>query len=159
MKLLPARRDCRVGDEGIKVVQPTVPPMDTGRPLVLVIDDDEIMREGTVAVLEAEGYEAIGARTGDAALALLRTGTVKPSLILLDFMMPGMTGWQFRAEQMEDAALASIPVIFLSAFHNTLQALQCGPLRAAATLEKPVEAHYLLALVNQLCPPREPSAA
>ena len=133
--------------------------MATGPPLILVVDDDEFMRDATVAVLEAEGYPVMAARTATEAIALLRAGAVKPSLILLDFMMPGMTGADFRAAQLQDVALATIPVIFLSAFPNTLDALQSGPLRAAAVLEKPVDARDLLALVGRWCPPPEPSAA
>src|SRR5437868_4807326 len=91
-------------------------PVTTGRSPILAVDDDEFVRGATVAVLEADGYEAVGARSATQALALLRAGAFKPSLILLDFMMPGMTGGDFRAAQLGDAALASIPVVFVSAF-------------------------------------------
>lgn len=73
-------------------------------------------------------------------------------------MMPGMTDGEFRAAQLRDKALATIPVVFVSAFPHTLDTLQTGPLRAAAILEKPVDARHLLALVGRLCRPPEPSA-
>jgi CheY-like chemotaxis protein len=122
----------------------------TERHLILVVDDDEFMRDGIIAVLEAEGYAAIGARTGSQALALLRAGPGRPSLILLDFMMPSMTGAEFRAAQLQDARLADIPVVFLTAFPHTLDALQSGRLCAAAALRKPVDPRRLLALVRQV---------
>jgi CheY-like chemotaxis protein len=131
----------------------------TGRSLILVVDDDEFMRGAMVAVLEADGYAVISAWTAAQALDRLRTGAIKPSLILLDFMMPGMTGADFRAAQLEDTALATIPVVFVSAFPHTLDALQSGPLRAVAVLQKPVDARDLLAVVGRSCHSPEPPAA
>jgi len=130
----------------------------TERHLILVVDDDEFMRDGMVGVLEAAGYAAVGAGTGGEALALLRTATVKPSLILLDLMMPGMAGWDFRTAQLRDSELAPVPVVFVSAYHHTLQGLRQGPLRPAATLEKPVDARNLLAVVERFCRDRVPTA-
>ena len=132
--------------------------MATSRQLILVVDDDETMRDAMVAVLQVAGYRVIGVRTAMQALDLLREGAVTPSLILLDFMMPGMTGGDFRAAQLQDVSLATIPVVFVSALTRTLDALQCGPLRAAGTLEKPLDAHDLLTLVGRLCPPRQRSS-
>ena len=128
--------------------------------MILVVDDDETMRDAMVAVLESAGYEVIAARTATQALSLLRSGAAKPALMLLDLVMPGMSGVQFRAAQLQDGALATIPVIFVSAFSNTLEALQSGgQLHAAAVLGKPVDARDLLAVVGRLCPPPEPSVA
>src|SRR5262249_50000069 len=122
----------------------------TRRPLVLVIEDDEDVRAGMAAVLEAGGYESVTVESANRALPFLRQATVKPSVILLDLVMPGMSGGQFRAEQMHDPALATIPVIFVSGCRHTLHDLQRGALRAAAMLEKPVDSSRLLALVRQL---------
>lgn len=114
---------------------------------VLVIDDDDDLREGVVGVIESAGYPAAGARTGREAFALLRGGALRPAVILLDLMMPGMTGWQFRAEQMADPELASIPVIFVSAYPNTLSVIEHGRLRGAAVMGKPVDFDRLLRLL------------
>lgn len=147
-------RDSQVA--GVQVREPSAGStgLATKRALILIVDDDEFLRDATVALLQVAGYAVIGTRTAMQALALLRSGTVKPALILLDFMMPGMNGADFRAAQLQDVSLATIPVVFVSALTRTLDALQCGPLRAAAALEKPVDAHDLLTLVGRLCPPR-----
>jgi len=132
----------------------------TDRSLILVVDDDETMRDAMVAVLESAGYEVIAERTARQALALLQSSAAKPSLILLDLVMPGMSGVEFRAVQLQDAALATIPVVFVSAFPNTLDALQStGRLGAAAVLGKPVDARDLLTLVGRLCPPLRSSTS
>ena len=134
--------------------------MATGRPLILVVDDDEAMRDAMAATLEAAGYEAISARTATQALALLRSGGVRPSLIFLDLVMPEMSGVEFRAAQLQDEALEAIPVVFVSAFPNTVDVLQSGGrLHAAGVLRKPVDAGKLLAVVRRLCPPPESSSA
>jgi len=67
-----------------------------------------------VVLLEHEGYDVVSAPDGRAALDILRQGVV-PSGIVLDLMMPVMSGWEFRRHQLADPALAGIPVIVLSA--------------------------------------------
>jgi two-component system response regulator MprA len=124
--------------------------------VILVVDDDETMRDAMVAVLQSAGYAVIAEGTATKALALLQSGAAKPFLILLDLMMPGMSGVEFRAAQLQDAALEPIPVVFVSAFPNTVDALQSGGrLHAAGVLRKPVDADDLLAVVRRLCPPPE----
>src|SRR5512132_4356371 len=81
---------------------------------ILIVEDDVDVRDALMQVLEFEGYRVTGASNGEEALAALRAGG-RPSLILLDLMMPVMNGSQFRAAQLADRALAAIPVIVLSA--------------------------------------------
>ena len=130
-----------------------------GSGVILVIEDYADMRDAMVAVLEAEGYRAIGVPTAVEALARLRARELKPSLIILDLMMPAMNGWQFRAEQVRDERLATIPVILLSAFPHTLNVIQTGSMSAAAALLKPVGARELLAVVAQCCRKDAPAAS
>src|SRR5262245_34540626 len=84
------------------------------RPRVLVVDDDEMIQESIREVLHDEGYDVALAQNGVEALAKLRAGP-RPSVILLDLMMPVMDGWQFRSEQKKDGTLAAIPVIVITA--------------------------------------------
>lgn len=88
----------------------------TGRrqPTVLVVDDDHGIRTALAMVLEDEGLRCTTAANGAEALELLRSG-VRPDLIILDLMMPVMSGFEFRAAQRADPALAAIPTVVLSA--------------------------------------------
>lgn len=116
---------------------------------VLIVDDDAAIRELLTQVLEDEGYMARSASHGGHALELLRARRGKPKLILLDLMMPVMSGQDFRAEQQRDPAIADIPVVILSANRN-IEA------RAEATnvdcyLAKPVDLDTLLEVLERYC--------
>jgi CheY-like chemotaxis protein len=81
---------------------------------ILVIDDDEDIRDSLAEILVDEGYSVrCFAGAAEALEHLRREGTA--SLIILDLMMPGMSGWAFREVQSHDERLASIPVIAISA--------------------------------------------
>jgi CheY-like chemotaxis protein len=107
---------------------------------VLVVDDETDIREAVSEVLEEEGYEVCGA--GDGAEALSKARERHPSVVLLDLMMPGMNGWEFRAAQKGDPELAGIPVIVLSALGKT------AGLDAAEYLQKPFDLDDLLSAVR-----------
>src|SRR5687767_2508159 len=83
---------------------------------VLVVDDDPSLREILHTALTDEGYEAQTATDGNHALATLRIW--RPDLIVLDLMMPGMSGWSFRRALLADASLASIPVVVVTAAYK-----------------------------------------
>ena len=86
---------------------------------ILVVDDERDIRESLGDLLREEGYDVIEAQNGVEALARLRENThVSPCVIVLDLMMPVMDGYQFRAEQLRDSALAGIPVVVVSAEGN-----------------------------------------
>src|SRR5207245_9605458 len=82
---------------------------------VLVIEDNTEVRQALVALLEAEGYGVVEAVDGVSALRLLRAGEVRPCLIVLDLMMPRMSGWDFSMDQSSDSRLAAIPVVIVTA--------------------------------------------
>ncbi len=110
---------------------------------VLVIEDDQAIREGVAEVLSAEGYTVAEAANGLEGLREARDQP--PSLIVLDLMMPTMNGWQFRQEQQRDPALADIPVIILSAYSE-----MPGPrLDEAARFAKPFDIVTLLLAVDK----------
>ena len=85
-----------------------------GKQLVMVIDDDDDIRETLAGLLEDEGYAVAAFASGQDALVALRAGTA-PRVILLDLMMPVMDGAEFRREQLADPRLADIPVILVTA--------------------------------------------
>jgi CheY-like chemotaxis protein len=81
---------------------------------IVVVDDDNDLRETLGELLVEEGYETRLFENGRRALEFLREGG-DPRLILLDLMMPEMNGWQFREEQLKDARLRDIPVVVMTA--------------------------------------------
>ncbi|HEY3191039.1 MAG TPA: response regulator [Solirubrobacteraceae bacterium] len=111
---------------------------------VLVVDDNPEVRESLVALLESDGYRVLVASSGMEALALMRRAEPPPGVVLLDLMMPGMDGWDFRAAQLSDARLAAIPVIVTSAHPLARHAANTG---VAAVLQKPVDPQALLTAV------------
>jgi CheY-like chemotaxis protein len=128
--------------------------MDTTEPTVgtvLIVDDDKAIRETLTMILEDEGYRVNSAPHGRDALSLLRQGDIRPQLILLDLMMPVMSGWEFRAEQSRDPDLASIPVVVLSADRDITT--KATSVAANGYLSKPVDLALLLATVSQYCDP------
>jgi CheY-like chemotaxis protein len=81
---------------------------------VLVVEDDEDVREAVATILADEGYAVVTACHGREALDVLANGA-KPCLVLLDLMMPVMDGWEVLEAMQQHAAMANIPVIVLSA--------------------------------------------
>jgi CheY-like chemotaxis protein len=118
------------------------------QPDVLIVEDDYAIRDALMQLLEDEGYAVAGAANGQEALDLLRRH-LPPCLILLDLMMPVMTGWEFRAEQQRDPALATIPVVVVSADRHALTT--AADMDAVAILVKPVPLRDVLAIVERYC--------
>lgn len=81
---------------------------------VAVIDDDDDFRELVVQFLVESGLEPVGFSNAREALVALRRPGGRPAVILLDLEMPGMSGWDFRREQLRDPLLARIPVVVAS---------------------------------------------
>lgn len=80
---------------------------------ILVIEDEDFVRENILDLLDAEGFEAIGAENGQIGLNLAKD--MIPDLILCDVMMPGLDGYGVLTAIRQDALMASIPFIFLTA--------------------------------------------
>jgi CheY-like chemotaxis protein len=113
---------------------------------VLVVEDDVAIRAALCELLEFEGYQVHQAIDGKQALDILRRG-LRPDLILLDLMMPVMSGSRFREEQMNDPAISHIPVVVLSADSNIKNVSE--KLRIDRFLRKPVNLDELLATIQQ----------
>ena len=115
----------------------------TEKSLILVVDDDPDCRETLADLLSNEGYSVVCAENGREALDYL-SGS-KPSLIILDLMMPAMSGWEFRARQKLDPNLESLPVVVTTA-SGLVQDIE-----ADAILHKPIDVGVLLDIVRQNC--------
>ncbi|HEY6214254.1 MAG TPA: response regulator [Vicinamibacterales bacterium] len=81
---------------------------------ILVVDDDAGSRNALADLLRDEGYSVAAVAGGEEALAFLRQSP-QPQLIVMDLMMPGLDGWDFRHEQKRDPKLAAIPIVAVSA--------------------------------------------
>jgi CheY-like chemotaxis protein len=114
---------------------------------VLLVEDDAAIASSLGEALREEGLEVATAQNGREALHLLRGG-LRPSVILLDLMMPVMDGWDFRHEQLRDAALREIPVVVITAtgFSADTIRTQFGDVDL---LPKPVPFTDLLALLDR----------
>jgi len=111
--------------------------------VILVVDDDSESREALATLLVDEGYDAICAENGRQALDYLSDST--PALIILDLMMPVMSGWEFRARQKIDPRLKSLPVVVMTAsglVHD---------IDADAVVPKPIDFRILMSAVKQNC--------
>ena len=110
---------------------------------VLVVDDDVDIRETVTGVLQDEGYEVATAGNGEEALAYLQSpGAKRPHLILLDLMMPIMSGSEFRAAQEADPSLSAIPVVLVSASGDVVA--RADSMRVAGVVRKPLSLDILI---------------
>jgi CheY-like chemotaxis protein len=110
----------------------------------MIVDDDDDLRDALADVMTAEGYEVAAFADARAALAALEQG-VTPFLIMLDLMMPGMSGWEFRAAQLENPALALIPVVVVTAAGHLNDGAHA--LSSVEVLHKPFALEILLPVV------------
>ena len=109
---------------------------------VLVVDDDDDIREIVVELLEANGFLVEGATNGREALDRLTSSAPRPEVIVLDLLMPVMDGPSFRRAQLADADLARIPVVVVSA--NARVDETAAAMGVDAWLQKPFDAGKLL---------------
>jgi CheY-like chemotaxis protein len=117
---------------------------------VLVIDDDADLRESLGAVLSAAGHSYETAVDGVEGLNRLRGPGRRPCVVLLDLMMPRMSGFELRAVMKSDPALSDIPVVVLTGA-GALASRRAGELDAEI-LMKPIELGDLLEVVEKHCP-------
>ena len=112
--------------------------------MILVVDDDEEVREVLVAVLQAAGFNVTAVGLTEDALEILRT--TPPALIVLDLVMPRgtMQGTEFLAAVREVDAWKSIPVVILSAYGDIVNRDITTRLGATAVLSKPLSDVELL---------------
>jgi len=116
--------------------------------LLLVVDDDPIIRESLADLLHDEGYVVMTAVNGKDALARLRASDSQPCVILLDLMMPVMSGPEFYDEMRNDPALADIPVVVISADGSARAKVQA---MGSEFIAKPVKIEKVLDAVEHHC--------
>ena len=116
---------------------------------ILVVDDDQAIRETLCELLADEGHRAVGASNGQEALDLIRSDG-HPCVILLDVMMPVMDGIAFRVQQLQDPALSTIPVAVITAAGQ----IAAASMNVDAFLAKPLRIEHVLQVVQRFCPAR-----
>src|SRR3954469_24530809 len=113
---------------------------------VLIVEDDDDVREFMAILLGHHGYETCAASNGRDALAL--AAVTQPAMILLDVMMPIMDGWEFRRRQLEDERIADIPVVCITAMFDPAEVVSRLQVRC---LSKPIDFPILLDAVSSAC--------
>ena len=146
--------DSRLAAEIVGRVLATVKPIEAGdaaeRPLVssrlLVVDDTAADRELLCRRLQREGHEVVAADTGERALELLGEGGF--DLVLLDLMLPGMSGFEVLSQLKSGIHTRAIPVIMISALDEIDSAVRCIEAGAEDYLSKPFNPVVLRARVG-----------
>lgn len=115
---------------------------------VFIVEDAPDIQILLARLLRFEGYVVSCANDGREALKSLRQADHLPGLILLDLMMPGMDGYEFRSEQERDARLAPIPIVVMTADGDVqVKAMKVG---AKGYLKKPFSSlDLILATVDR----------
>lgn len=117
----------------------------TNRNSILVIEDEHNIRVTIRCVLEAEGYLVFSAANGILALEILQR-IPPPGVILLDLIMPLMSGQVFLKEKNSNPLLAKIPVIAMSALPDAARLA-----KADGFLQKPIHNDELLNMIARYC--------
>jgi CheY-like chemotaxis protein len=116
--------------------------MTAARGPLLLVEDDPDLSDVILEVLEAEGYAVVRTANGKDALDWLARGE-RPALLLLDFYMPRMNGWEFLEQFSARPESAGVPLVALTTTPVSHPSL-------VATLRKPFEMSALVALVRQV---------
>ena len=114
---------------------------------ILIIEDDDLIRDTLKATLEFEGFTVATAENGQRALELL-SSLNRPCLILLDLMMPIMNGWEFLEYRKENDVFLTIPVAIVSAATDSAIQKAHG---YQAIIKKPIDLDIMLAWVRKYC--------
>jgi CheY-like chemotaxis protein len=124
------------------------------KPLILLVEDEELLRAGVQEMLEIQGYEVVTAQNGSLALACLSARPV--DLIITDLVMPQMDGIDFVAQLRE--LNPEVPVIVVSgSTRNIMQRYGIDTIQvpgANASLPKPFKGADLMAQIQRLLPPQ-----
>jgi excisionase family DNA binding protein len=119
-------------------------------PVVLIVDDDERLREYVRVNLEIEGYTVQEA--GSAAEGMDALEDSRPDLILLDVMMPQVDGWEMLQRVHERHGVGAIPVVMFSGKVDERAAGEAEQRGAQGFIGKPFDPHELVARARQLLP-------
>ena len=144
--VIPILRFNQIGLNSYRSLKNTLVFMDNNlRGSILIIEDEEIIRESYKALLEIEGYTVHTASQGAEGLQVLKS-IPTPSLILLDLCMPTMNGIEFLEIKSRDLSISSIPVCVISGI-----AKRPDLSKSTLFLSKPIDFDVLVKIVAQHC--------
>jgi CheY-like chemotaxis protein len=113
--------------------------------IILLVDDDEGIRDALTSLLDMEGYSVMTAEDGEQALEILKT--LKPTLIILDERMPVMGGWEFLDARKANPHFSEIPVLLFGAGNEFARP---PGLNVQGFVKKPINIEDLLAAVHSM---------
>ena len=113
---------------------------------ILVVEDEEESRQALMQLLELEGFKVVGASNGAEAMDYLSVSEL-PCLIILDLLMPVMSGRQLRAALLQAPDLAIIPVVVVSAIDGSAVA----DLRVVRAFRKPLDIDAPVGVIRKHC--------
>jgi DNA-binding response OmpR family regulator len=115
---------------------------------ILVVDDSPTLRKVVTSILERNGYEALAASDGTMALDVLKQSEIPFDLVLLDFVMPKMNGFQFCRAVRLDQRFATIPVVLMSAKSDRIRDSFVDQTGALDAIAKPFDAQALIVAIE-----------
>ncbi len=115
---------------------------------VLIIEDEEDIRNLVSRILGLEGYRVLAAKSGESGLQITRGNEI--SLLILDLKLPGMDGWAVIKEMRGDASLSGVPIILFTAAVNALERAKAQKLANTYYLPKPVNVVTMKTLVKRI---------
>ncbi len=113
---------------------------------ILVVDDEIDIADTLKILLERRGYEVVTANSGREALEKVKKE--RPDVILLDVMMPDMSGWDVCKKIKEDASTKDIPVIMLTILFGEEEKKKSFEVKADAHIEKPIIIDRVIGVIN-----------
>ena len=114
---------------------------------ILIIEDEKLIIVSTQMVLEAAGFHVESATNGEVGIAKARE--LKPDLVLLDIMMPGIDGWETLTRLKRDSETASVPVIIFTAREHARGHQKSAEMGAANYFRKPCQPDELIELIEK----------
>lgn len=120
----------------------------SARPTVLVVEDEDDVREMMELAVGGRGYHVVTAASGHEAVEVMET--THPDVVLLDLMLPGMDGWQVRAHMLGRPDLADVPVVVITAMGD-LRGERWEALQPAELVTKPIQFRKVYELLERHC--------
>lgn len=116
---------------------------------ILVVDDEPDILLTVGQMLEMSGYEVVRAKNGNECIDKLNESETDPDLIILDIMMPNVSGWDVAAKIKENPKWKDIPIVFLTAKGDTMS-VGMGGLAAVDYIVKPFDIKDLATRVKKI---------